>query len=212
MMFAFEVLAARPEPHAAAPTIMMRVRVCESGGATVHALVLRCQIRIEPQLRRYQPEEELRLYDVFGEASRWADSLRPFLWTHVSTTVPPFTGSAEFTLPIECTYDLEVAGVKYFHGLEGGEVPLRLLFSGTAFTKGEIGFAAEPVAWDTEATYRLPASVWRDVMDLYFPNSAWLRVDRRTLDGLQRFKSWRALPTWDLALEALLKQAGEESL
>jgi hypothetical protein len=210
MTLAFEVLEARPEPHAAAPTIMMRVRASETGGGTVHALVLRCQIRIEPQRRRYQPEEELRLYDVFGEPSRWADSLRPFLWTHVSTTVPGFTGSADFTLPIECTYDLEVAGVKYFHALAGGEVPLRLLFSGTVFTKGQIGFAVEPLAWDTEAAYRMPASVWRDVMDLYFPNSVWLRVDRRTLDALQRFKSSRALPTWDQALEALLKQAGED--
>ncbi len=207
---AFEVIDARPERHAAAPTIVMRVRVAEAAGASVHALVLRCQIRIEPQRRRYQPDEGLRLYDLFGETSRWADSLRPFLWTHVSTTVPGFTGSTEFTLPIECTYDLEVAAGKYLHALDEGDVPLRLLFSGTAFTKGQVGFAAEPVPWDSEATYRMPAAVWRDVMDLYFPNSAWVRVDCGTLDALQRFKSTHALPTWDLAFEALLKRAGED--
>jgi hypothetical protein len=46
-------------------------------------------------------------------------------------------------------------------------------------------------------------------MDLYFPNSGWLRVGRDTLDALQRFKASRALPTWDQALEQLLKQAGQ---
>jgi hypothetical protein len=46
-------------------------------------------------------------------------------------------------------------------------------------------------------------------MDLYFPNSGWLRVGRDTLDALQLFKASRALPTWDQALEQLLKQAGQ---
>ena len=53
---AFNVVDARPEPHAAVPTILMRVGVTEADGATVHALALRVQIRIEPQRRRYSPE------------------------------------------------------------------------------------------------------------------------------------------------------------
>jgi Family of unknown function (DUF6084) len=48
-------------------------------------------------------------------------------------------------------------------------------------------------------------------MDLYFPNSGWLRVRRDTLDELQRFKASRALPTWDQAFEQLLKAAGEDA-
>ena len=47
-------------------------------------------------------------------------------------------------------------------------------------------------------------------MDLYFPNSGWLRLSRDSLDALQRFKANRALPTWDQAIERLLKEAGEE--
>jgi hypothetical protein len=77
------------------------------------------------------------------------------------------------------------------------------------FRRGESGFAAEPVSWNLEASYRLPVSVWRGTMDLYFPNSGWLRVSRDTLDALQRFKAWEALPTWDQAFERLLKRAGE---
>ena len=206
---AFNVVEARPEPHAAVPTILMRVGVSEADGATVHALALRVQIRIEPQRRRYQPEEEDRLYELFGETPRWGDSLRPFLWTHVATTIPGFRGSTEFDLPIPCSYDFEVAAAKYLHALSGGEIPLILLFSGTVFTRGERGFTAEPVSWNLEASYRLPVAVWRGVMDLYFPNSAWLRVSRETFDRLQRFKASRAVPTWDQAFELLLKHAGE---
>jgi hypothetical protein len=208
---AFEVLGARPEPHAAVPTVVLRLRIAETTGAVVHALALRCQIRIEPQRRRYSADEEARLYELFGETPQWGDSLRPFLWTHVGTTVGGFTGSIEVDLPVECSYDFEVAGAKYLHALGDGEIPLLLLFSGTAFTRGDAGFAAEPVAWDTDASFRLPVAVWRGVMDLYFPGGGWLRVGRDTLDALQRYKAAHALPTWDQALERLLKTAGEDS-
>jgi hypothetical protein len=206
---AFEVVGARPEPHAAVPTLMMRLRVSETGGGDVHALALRCQIRIEPQRRRYIAEEEERLYELFGEAPQWGDSLRPFLWAHVTTVLPGFVASTEFDLPVPCTYDFEVTAAKYLHALAGGDIPLLLLFSGTVFSRGTSGFSAEPVGWDQEASFRLPVQVWRAVMDLYFPDSGWLRVGRDTLDSLQRFKASRGLPTWDQALERLLKEAGQ---
>jgi hypothetical protein len=206
---AFEVLGARPEPHAAVPTLMIRLRVTETGGGDVHALALRCQIRIEPQRRRYDDGEEERLYEIFGEAPQWGGSLRPFLWAHVSTVLPRFSEAIEFDLPVACSYDFEVIGAKYMHALGGGDIPLLLLFSGTVFVPGGSGFSAEPVGWDQEASYRLPVAVWRAVMDLYFPDSGWLRVGRDTLDALQRFKASRALPTWDQALERLLKEAGQ---
>jgi Family of unknown function (DUF6084) len=206
----FEVVGARPEPHAAVPTIMLRLRISGPEGEAVHALALRCQIRIEPQRRRYSSEEEEHLYELFGETPRWGDSLRPFLWTHASMTLPGFSGATEVDLPIECSYDFEVAAAKYLHGLTAGEVPLLLLFSGTVFSKGAAGFIAEPISWSTEASYRMPVAVWRGVMDLYFPNSAWLRVQRDTLDQLQAFKAARGLPTWDQAFSQLLKDVGEE--
>jgi hypothetical protein len=206
----FSVLQSRAEPHAAVPTLMLRLRVEEADGFSVHALSLRCQIRIEPQRRRYSPEEEFRLYELFGETPQWGDSLRPFLWTHVSATIGKFAGTTEFDLPVECTYDFDVAGAKYLHALAEGEIPLLLLFSGTVFTRGTSGFAAEPLSWSTEATYKLPVTVWRAMMDLYFPNSGWIRIGRDTLDGLQRFRAVRGLPTWDQAFEHLLKEAGEE--
>jgi hypothetical protein len=208
---AFEVVDSRPEPHAAVPTIMLRLRVTEADGFSVHALALRCQIRIEPQRRHYSADEEERLYEMFGETPQWGDSLRPFLWTHVSTTIGKFDGTTEFELPVECTYDFDVAGAKYLHALADGEIPLILLFSGTVFTRGESGFSAEPLSWSLEASHKMPVSVWRGMMDLYYPNSGWIRVQRDTLDAMQRYRAVRGLPTWDQAVAQLLKEAGEDA-
>jgi len=204
---AFEVVGAGPEPHAAVPTIMFKVRVEEADGFSIHALALRCQIRIEPQKRRYSPIEEERLYELFGHTPHWGDSLRPFLWTHVATTVGKFDGHTVFDLPVECTYDFDIAGAKYLHGLADGDIPLILLFSGTVYSRGETGFSAVPLSWSAEASYKMPVAVWRGMMDLYFPNSAWIRVQRDTLDDLQRFRASRGLPTWDQAFEQLLKES-----
>lgn len=205
----FEVVGAGPELHAAVPTIMLRLRITEADMGRVHALALRCQVRIEAQRRGYTAGEEEGLYELFGEPGRWGDTVRPFLWTHLSTTIPGFEGSTEVDLPIQCTYDFEVIAAKYLHALSDGEVPLLLLFSGTVFTPGNSGFAAEPVAWDRQASFRLPVAVWRRVMDLYFPDSGWVRVRRSTLDGLQRYKASQALPTWDQTFDRLLELAAE---
>jgi hypothetical protein len=206
----FDVVGARAEPHAAVPTLMLRLCIAETTGATVHALALRTQIRIEPQRRHYNPSEEVRLYELFGDTPRWGDTLRPFLWTHVSTMVTGFTGSTEIDLAVECTYDFDVAAAKYLHGLDSGEIPLLLLFGGSVFTKGRSGFAPEPVAWNCDASFPLPVATWRAVMDMYYPNSGWLRLGRDTLDALQHFKATQGLPTWDQALDRLLAAAREE--
>jgi Family of unknown function (DUF6084) len=205
----FDCLGVRPEPYATAPMLVLRLRVVETTGDAVHAIALRCQIRIEPQRRRYTRQEAEGLLDLFGEPDRWGDTLKPMQFANLSVMVPRFEGATEVDLHVPCTYDFEVASAKYFHALADGVVPLLLLFSGTVFRKGATGFVVEQVPWHTEATYRLPVAVWRQLMDLYFPNAAWIRVRRETLDALQRFKARRALPTWDDALEALLKETGE---
>ena len=205
--FTFDVLDARAEPYAAVPTIMLRTRISENTGATVHALALRCQVRIEPQRRRYEPEEETRLVELFGEPNRWGDSLRPFLWTHVATTVTTFTGETEVDLPITCTYDFEIASTKFLHALDEGEIPLVLLFAGSAFLRGDTGMSVAPVAWHADTTFRLPVAVWRQMMDVYFPNSGWVVLSRDVLDKLTQYKASRALASWDLAVEHLLKEA-----
>ncbi len=203
----FDCVSARAEPHAIAPTMAFTVRIAETTGASVYAIALRCQLRIEPQRRRYSPEEAERLNDLFGDPSRWADTLKPMQLATVSTMVSKFTGWIEISLPVPCSYDLEIAAARYFHGLDDGTVPLLMLYSGTVFLASDNGFTVEPVPWSAESTYRLPVSVWQELVDRYFPNSGWIRCSRETLDALGRYKSRHALPTWDSAVQALLAEA-----
>ncbi len=207
---AFQVLNMRPEPYAATPTMLVRLKLSTRPRATIHCVSLRCQIRIEPQRRRYAPEEEARLLELFGDTPRWGDTLKPFSWAHASMMVPGFDGETEIDLPVPCSYDLEVAGAKYLHALEDGEVPLVFLFSGSIFAKGDAGLSVTQVSWSKDQSFRMPAKVWRDLMDMYFPNGGWLRLRRETLDALSVFKARHALATWDQVIEALLHEAGEK--
>ena len=203
-----EVIDARAEPYAAVPTLLLRLAITEPSGDPVHAIALRTQIQIEPQRRRYSKDEEARLLELFGEQPQWGESLRPFLWTHASTMLTGFTGRTEVDLPVACSYDFEVAAAKYLHSLSDGEIPLALLFSGTVFARRDGVVSVQPVAWHVEANYRLPVKVWRDLMDLYFPNSGWIRLRRDTIDALTRYKAERAIPSWEDTFELLLKEAG----
>jgi hypothetical protein len=208
---AFAVLDARAEPFAAVPTMSFRVRITDDSGEGVHAIALHTQLRIEPQRRSYSNGEKDQLLELFGEPQRYGETLKTMLWTHVSIMVPEFFQSIEVDIPVTCTYDFEVSASKYFSALQDGHIPVLLLFSGTIFRYREDGFAVQQVPWELDASYRLPVAVWRDVMNRYFPNSAWLRLHKDTFDELYLFKSKRALPSWESAISALLESAKETS-
>ncbi len=205
---AFSVVGARAERYAAAPQIALRVRVTESSGVPIYAIALQAQIQLEPQRRRYGQGESAGLVELFGEPERYGSTLRPLQWAQVSKTVLAFTGETEFDLAIPCSYDFEVAAHKYLSALREGEIPLLLLFSGTVFERGAGGISAGLVPWSCEARYRLPVAVWRETMDAFFPNSAWIRIDRDVFDELHRFKTARGFPTLDAALARLCEEAG----
>jgi hypothetical protein len=204
---AFACTNAIAERYTATPTLTFALTISEGTHADLHAIALRCQIRIEPQRRRYSAAEARRLYDLFGDTSRWADTLKPIQLAMVSTMVPAFSEVTEVGLQVPCTYDLEVASARYLQALDDGTIPLLMLFSGTIFIRLAGGFLVEPVPWSAEVSYRLPVSVWHQLVDVHFPGSAWLRCSRQTLDALSEFKSRRALPTWDATLSALLEAA-----
>ena len=208
---AFDCVGAKVDRYAVVPALSLVLRISETSGQQVEAIALRCQIRIEPARRRYSSVEAERLNDLFGETDRWADTLKPMQFTTVATMVPGFSGSCEIELPVPFTYDLEVGSARYFDSLEAGEIPLLLLFSGTVFTITDGRMQVYQVPWSKEASYRLPVSVWREAIDAHFPNSAWVKMSRQTMEELQRFKSSRALPTWDMTLTELLAQADADA-
>jgi hypothetical protein len=205
----FHVERAEPVPFAAAPLLALKLCVTVATGTPIHSVALRCQVRIEPARRRYDGHAQERLRDLFGEPDRWGQTLRSLLWTHTSVIVPPFAGSTVVDLPVPCSYDFNLAATKYFYALEEGEVPLCLAFSGTIFYEADqAGLQVAQISWEKEANFRLPVRVWKDMMDHYYPNSAWLGLRRDVFDRLYRYKSAHGLPTWEQALEQLL--AGRE--
>jgi hypothetical protein len=203
----FDCIDVRPLKYAASPTLAFKLRISELTGQPVHAMVLRVQIRIEPQRRRYADDESELLTHLFGERSRWGETLKPFQFTTVSVAVPGFTGATEVDAEVPCTYDLEVAAGKYFHALSEGVVPMVLLFSGTVFGKGGPGFWVEQVPWHTQAECRMPVTVWDELMSRYFPNVAWIKLPRETVDALLKYKAANAIPTWEAAIGQLLAGA-----
>ena len=202
----FQVEGVEAVAFSAAPLLAFKLRVTNANAnEAVQSVALRCQLQIESTHRKYSPREQERLLDLFGAPERWSRTLRAMLWTHANVTVPPFQGSILVDLPVACTFDFNVAATKYFAGLDDGEVPLNLMFSGTIFYEpADAGLQIEQIPWDREAKYRLPVGVWKEMMDIYYPNIAWLCLRRDVFDKLAQYKMDRGIPTWEEAIERLL--------
>jgi len=202
----FQVEGAEAVPFTAAPLLAFKLRITNTdAGQAIQSIALRCQIQIESTHRKYGAQEQERLLDLFGAPERWSRTLRAMLWTHVNVMVPPFKGSTVADLPVPCTFDFNVAATKYFAALKEGDVPLNLMFSGTMFYEAAgAGLQVEQIPWDREAKYRMPVRVWREMMDLYYPNSAWLCLRRDVFEKLSQYKMDRGIPTWEQALESII--------
>jgi len=203
----FRVDGAEPLRHASAPHLLFRLAVEQEGAPElqIETVLLHVQIRIEPHLRRYDEAARERLFELFGDAEQWSRTVHAMLWTHVDVVVPRFTGRRVVDLPVPCSYDFNIAATRYFDGVDDGEIPLNLLFSGTIFhADGQGALRVAPIPWEKEATFRLPVRVWKDMMELYYPRSAWLRVGKEAFDRLREFKRRSGAPTWETALDRLL--------
>ena len=206
----FAVEGAEAVPYSATPLLALKLRIQNRDSSEhISGVLLQAQIQIETPRRHYTPQEQERLLDLFGEPQRWNQTLRNTLWTHAAINVPAFQGQTCADLPVPCTFDFNVGATKYFHALEGGSVPLCLLFSGTVFYQGEHGVQVARVPWNKEARYKLPVEVWKKVVDLYYPNTAWLALRRDVFDRLHQYKMRIGVATWEEALERLLSAAGQ---
>jgi hypothetical protein len=202
----FKLEGAEVADFAAVPSLVFKLRIENLEDEPIHSVALNTQIRIAATGRHYEAAEQERLLELFGEPSRWKDTLRSLLWTHTVLQVPRFSGSTVVDMPVACTYDLEVVAAKYFYALEDGEVPLEFLFSGTIFYAGEGGrLQTTRISWEKEAEFRLPVRLWKEMMDQYFPNSAWVRLRKDAFDQLYDYKVRKGLPTWEATVEALLR-------
>ena len=118
----FQVVMAEPEPFSAGPLLRFKLRVSQSAAAgaeivPIHAVMLQCQVRIEPAQRRYETAEQEKLLDLFDAPPRWGQTLRSMLWANTSVAIGPFMDAVSVDLPVPCTYDFNVAVTKYFYAL-----------------------------------------------------------------------------------------------
>lgn len=202
----FQVEEALAVPFAAAPSLALKLRITnQPASESIHTIALRCQIQLDVTRRRYSPEEQKRMLDLFGEPERWSQTLRNLLWTHVNVVVPGFKESTVVELPVPCSFDFNVATTKYFAGLREGDIPLLLQFSGTVFYAEPDGsLQVSPISWQHEAKFRLPVKIWREMMDTYYPNTAWLCLRRDVFDRLNQYKMQHGIPTWEALIEMVV--------
>ena len=105
-----------------------------------------------------------------------------------------------------------MAASRYFAALPTtGEVRFEFLFSGSVFFAAASGLLQTTrIGWDQDADYRMPVTVWREMMDRHFAGSAWLRVRREEFERLAAFRARHTLRSWEETIEALLGRAEGE--
>lgn len=202
----FRIEGAEAVRYAAVPMIALKLRITNlPADQQVQSVALRCQVQIEPTRRGYVAPEKEKLGDLFGQPERWGKTVRSLLWMNTSISVPGFTGATMVDLQLPCSFDFNVAATKYFHGLESGDIPLCVLFSGTVFYSDlNDQLQMTQVPWDREANYRLPLQIWKQMMDEHYPNSAWLCLQRDAFERLYRYKVQHGIPTWEQLVERIV--------
>ncbi|MGA9883305.1 MAG: DUF6084 family protein [Candidatus Acidiferrales bacterium] len=206
----FKIESVKAMADSATPVLMFRLRIDNLlADEDLRSVSLNCQLHIHPARRRYEAAEQRPLADLFGERERWGSTLRPLFWASVSATVPAFRGSTSIDIRVPCTFDFNIAATKYCHALEHGDIPVFCVFSGIIFYFADGALQMAPVSWSREAEYRIPVSVWKEMIGMFYPNSAWLSLRRDVFDRLYRYKVRHGLPTWEQAMEHVLTAAGD---
>jgi hypothetical protein len=198
----FAIAGAAPVPFAASPLLALDVRV--SSSEQVESVLLRSSVRIEAGARATTAAEDARLKELFGDKSQWSRGSRSLLWAQVVNVVSAFAGETDVSVALPCSFDLAAVASKYLRALDGGTVPIRAQFSGTAFFRSEHGLSAAPIGMDCEAELALPVATFLEVLDQHFADSAVMTLRREVYNRLEALRVERGLPSFDHAIEALL--------
>ncbi len=205
----FEIISSHVRQYAAVPTLVFNLQITnDTPNEEVYAAALKCQIIIEATKRTYDTETKRRLYELFGEAERWNETVGTTFWQIITVPVPRFTDQIVLEINVPCSEDQAIAAAKYFYGVRDGIVPLAFLFSGTLFFKDvEDNLQITLIPWEKEASCKMPAALWQEMMDTHFPNSRWLKVSKDIYDKLVRYKSRNNFQTLENCLGDILEEA-----
>ena len=203
-----EILGAAHEPFAAQPTLRFELSVSEPTDRAIYAISLKAQINFDPARREYDASTREELIELFGIPERWPSTTRSFLWCHSSTVVHSFTGATTFGLEVPCTADLEVTASKYVAALPDGDVPITMHFTGRVLYQGpQRQVQAVHLPWSTTASYRMPVSIWRNMMKHHHGNSGFVLLHEDTIDALKKHKRVHGLHSFDGVVLDLLERA-----
>jgi Family of unknown function (DUF6084) len=202
----FHVLRVEPAARGLTPLLHFTLAVRNTpADEPIKSVLLQTQIQIQSPRRSYNAREKEKLVELFGTPEQWGQTLRNRLWTHAVTNVHAFTGATEALVPVPCTFDLNVSATKYFYALDGGEIPLLFLFSGTVFYSASDGrLQTQQISWGKECEWRMPVNVWREMMEHHYPQTAWLRLPRDVFDKLYAYKREHGMTSWEQVIERLL--------
>jgi hypothetical protein len=208
----FQIIGVEADAEGLTPLIRFKARATNrSSPDKIHAVLLHAQIQIQSPQRMYNSREKGRLVELFGQPECWGQTLRNRLWATTDTTVGAFSEETSVNLFVACSYDLTVPVTKYFYALEGGEVPLLFLFSGSVFYEAPEGrLQVQPIPWNKESAFRMPLAAWEGMIDQHFPNTAWIHMRRDVFDRLYAFKRAQGDATWEQTMERLLPENRSE--
>lgn len=206
----FTITGAAPVPYAASPLLALDVRVRTD--EPVESVLLRTSVRIEAGARATTPAEDARLKELFGTKELWSRGSRSLLWTQVVNVVSAFQEETLIAITLPCSYDLAAIASKYLRALEGGSVPIRAQFSGTAFFRREQGLSAAPIAHDREAEHALDVHTFRAVLDQHFPDAAVVTLRRDLYERLDARRIERGHSSFDEVVEELIAPRASRSV
>ncbi len=172
----FQVEGAEPQRFAAAPLLLFKLRVAEAVAAgaaptPIHAVALRCQVRIEPARRRYErrgagaaprPVRHARALgpDAPPDALDARQRRRPAVRRRrPSSTCRCRAASTSAWRPRSTSPP--------WRGASSRSASSSAARSSTRRTSGALQVAQ--ISWEKEAYFRLPAATWRGLMDLLLP-------------------------------------------
>jgi hypothetical protein len=122
--------------------------------------------------------------------------------------VHSFTGATTFGLEVPCTADLEMTASKYVSALPDGDVPITMHFTGRVLYQGpNRQVQAVHLPWSTTASYRMPVSIWKNMMKHHHGNSGFVLLHEDTIDALKKHKRVNGLHSYDAVVLDLLERA-----
>ncbi len=209
----FQIEGAEVEPFAVSPQLAFKLRITNpAADELIHSVALRAQVQIESTRRKYSCTGAEPACAISSTCLSAGDKHCAHFCGR--TPAPLFLlsrAATEVRLLVPCSFDFNTAATKYFAGLTDGEVPVCMQFSGSVFYAHEDGpLQVVPISWDKEVHFRLPVKLWKELMDTYYPGIAWLCLERDAFERLYRYKVERGIPTWEQALDSLLRSVEAE--